>query len=793
MYGCLFFLFLTFTAKAQNPDSLFRRLSRQLALSDSDTASQSAVFLHLDKTLYTADESVWFAAYLLNAPNTQAHHTLYVTLLNEMEHSVVASYQFALEQGLASGSFALPDSLQSGKYCLTAYTNKSIVEQNPHIFRQPLEVLGLRKDPFGLHITGTEQGHAILFTGRVTRTEAGSALPATISFTLLADGQPYKTQQQSLSRSGEIQFTVPAALASKSLEIVGKLGEGREQLAFKRPLTWSSSGSLVSFFPAAGQLRAGQATQVAVSAKDAAGSALSTRCTLLENNVEVTSFTTDRLGNGLFSFTPKLEKQYVVKFREEKAPPRQTFPVVRASTWSIRPVSTVVSDTLLLYVTTPSLPSEGLVAIHDGRAMRYGAYLRLRQAETLLKVPVGHWTPGIAYVCLYQKDGTLLEKRLVLIQSRQPLRVALQTDSASYQPLSSITLKVKLTNSQGQPVKGLFSFSAALAQAITAEAKDIEVFSLYERFLPDHILLPPALFLTNEPAVKSLLLRQENVLADSAWAFLHPGSPDRYDGYVLYYGKRPKKPVDLLLSGKQTTLLQTDNAGRFTLPYQALRTDAGKKVTLSVVSKNPAGYKLELTSPWARINTTLAKQPLWHSYLAPDALSSEQKQLLASSTKVFLKEVVITAKKAESDQYYGRSNSSGVCTDYVCQFDVLNCPYHTGVKSPVEGHWYNLETSTGIKRVLYHCQYQTRPLFIREVPATVTYTPFTPFNPSEPSLPGTKPSTTLHWQAFVETNEQGEATLRFHTNARSGRFKALVQGMAGNSVFSSELYFEVSQ
>ena len=27
-------------------------------------------------------------------------------------------------------------------------------------------------------------------------------------------------------------------------------------------------------------------------------------------------------------------------------------------------------------------------------------------------------------------------------------------------------------------------------------------------------------------------------------------------------------------------------------------------------------------------------------------------------------------------------NPSGVCMDYVCQFDVLNCPYHTGVKSP---------------------------------------------------------------------------------------------------------------
>jgi hypothetical protein len=788
-YG-LVLLLLAFTAKAQTPDSLFRRLARQLAL--SDTATRSTVFLHLDKTVYAADENVWFAAYLLHAPPSQAHHTLYLTLLDEMAHRVVASYQFVLERGLASGSLALPDSLRSGHYCLAAYTNKSLAEQRPHVFRQPLQVLGLRKNPFALHVAGTRQENTLLFTGQLVRTQGSGALPPSVSLTIMADGQPYQQLEHRLSSSGQIQFTVPAALASKSLAISGQLGQGQERMAFKQPLTWLPTSNWLTFFPPAGRLLTGQAVQVAVSAKNSAGRALAKSCVLLENNAEIASFLTDRAGNGAFSFTPKAGQHYVVQFKGESSVPLQAFPAITAGNWGIRPLSSVVRDTLRLSVTTPAPGNACLVALHDTRAMRYGAYLRPRKTETLLKIPVGEWAAGILHVCLYQPDGTLLAKRLVLLQNPNPVRATLQADAASYKPLSPVALHLKVTTEKGAPVKGVFSFSVALALASTTETKDIEVFNHYERFLSDRVLLPAASGAPDDQQATALLLRQEYILTDSTWASSRLPRPAHYDGQVLYHDKELKKPIDLMVLSQQATLFQSDNLGRFTLPYQALRTDAGKKVALSVVGKNSLGYKIELTSPWAKVNAALATQYLWHSEGVPDELSSEQKQLLAS-TRVFLKDVVVTGKKADTGTYYGKANSSGTCSDYVCQFEVLNCPYHYGVKSPVEGYSYNLETATGITKVVYHCPYQAKSLFIRDVPATVKYTPFLPFNPSEPNSTAALSNSTLHWQAFVETDERGEATIRFHTNARSGRFKALVQGIAGSEVFRSELYFEVTQ
>ncbi len=789
-FYCLVSLLLAFTTQAQTPDSLFGRLARQLAL--SDTATRSAVFLHLDKTVYAADENVWFAAYLLHAPPAQVHHTLYLTLLDEVAHRVVASYQFALERGLASGSLALPDSLRSGQYCLAAYTNKSLAEQRPYVFRQPLQVVGLRKNPFALQVAGTRQGNTIVFTGQVVRAEGSGPLPPTVALTLVADGQPYQRLEQRLGSAGQLQFTIPAALAAKSWELSGELERGPERMAFRQPLTWLPASSSLTFFPPAGGLRAGRAVQVAVSAKSSTGRALAKSCVLLENDAEVTSFTTDRTGNGVFAFTPQVGPRYVVKFKAESVVPQQDFPAITAGSWGLRPASSVVRDTLRLFVTTPAPGSACLLALHDTRAMRYGAYLRPRKTETLLRIPVGGWAGGILHVGLYQPDGRLLENRLVLLQHPNPVRATLQADAASYRPLSPVILRVKVTTAQGEPAKGIFSFSAALAQASTAETKDIEVFNCYERFLSDRVLLPAAAGLPDDRPAAALLLRQEHILADSAWAAGGLPRPARYDGQVLYHDKKLRKPVDLMVLGQQATLFQSDSLGRFTLPYQALRAEAGKKVALSVVGKSPVGYKLELTPPWANVNAALARHYLWHSAGVPDELSSEQKQLLASA-RVLLKDVVVTGKKADTSTYYGKPNSSGTCSDYVCQFDVLNCPYHYGVKNPVEGYSYNLETASGITKVVYHCPYQAKSSFIREVPATVKYTPFTPFNPSKPNLSAALSNTTLHWQALVETDERGEATIRFYTNARSGRFKALVQGVAGNEVFRAELFVEVTQ
>lgn len=84
------------------------------------------VFLHLDRPYYSAGETVWFKAYLVEATTHKADsvsRVLYVDLVDGEARKVLQTKQLRAENGYAAGDFVLPDSLAAGRYQLRAYTN----------------------------------------------------------------------------------------------------------------------------------------------------------------------------------------------------------------------------------------------------------------------------------------------------------------------------------------------------------------------------------------------------------------------------------------------------------------------------------------------------------------------------------------------------------------------------------------------------------------------------------------------------------------------------------------------
>ncbi|MBU6119432.1 TonB-dependent receptor plug domain-containing protein [Hymenobacter siberiensis] len=81
-------------------------------------------YLHLDKPWYTAGETIWLKAYVVDAERHQPDtlsKVLHVELLNA-NSQLVARRNLRLEAGLAPGDVALPDTLSPGNYTLRAYT-----------------------------------------------------------------------------------------------------------------------------------------------------------------------------------------------------------------------------------------------------------------------------------------------------------------------------------------------------------------------------------------------------------------------------------------------------------------------------------------------------------------------------------------------------------------------------------------------------------------------------------------------------------------------------------------------
>lgn len=99
------------------------------------------LYLHMDKTVYTNNETIWFSAYLLNAPDLEQHRVLSVFLAGNDDRKVSVAEKFRMENGLSSGSLVLPDSIPSGNYQLMAYTDQLDEEDRPvAVFSAPIAV-----------------------------------------------------------------------------------------------------------------------------------------------------------------------------------------------------------------------------------------------------------------------------------------------------------------------------------------------------------------------------------------------------------------------------------------------------------------------------------------------------------------------------------------------------------------------------------------------------------------------------------------------------------------------------
>lgn len=91
-----------------------------------DELPQEKAYLHLDKPYYTAGETIWFKAYLVEAtthlPDTISI-PLYVELIDNQRGKLIDKKILKLEGGSAAADFQLADTLKAGYYSLRAYTN----------------------------------------------------------------------------------------------------------------------------------------------------------------------------------------------------------------------------------------------------------------------------------------------------------------------------------------------------------------------------------------------------------------------------------------------------------------------------------------------------------------------------------------------------------------------------------------------------------------------------------------------------------------------------------------------
>ena len=107
-------LLLCFFLAGQKPRQVLQQLK--------DSFPQERLYIHYDKEVYLAGETIWFKVYLLNGfMLSDLSANLMVELINE-NNKIVLEKKLPVLAGTVVGNFDLPDSLLPGHYIIRAYT-----------------------------------------------------------------------------------------------------------------------------------------------------------------------------------------------------------------------------------------------------------------------------------------------------------------------------------------------------------------------------------------------------------------------------------------------------------------------------------------------------------------------------------------------------------------------------------------------------------------------------------------------------------------------------------------------
>ena len=705
----------------------------------SQRKSTATLFVHLDKNIYTPFENIWFKAYLVKSSIAIEQHTiLSVALVSSEGRKVWMQEKFLVHQGLSSGNLLLPDSLPAGQYHFIAYTNIQANDLPVALFTQTLIV-------------------------RVA--EASHSYNATFD-----SSRPDHRKPQ------------------------------------------------VRFYPEGGHLVDGLSSRVGWEIKDAGGGAFGTSAVLYENNTALDTIKTNNYGFGQFTLIPKEGKRYQVKLLNTTASDTlYLLPPSLAAGTALRLLNALASDTLNVQIRNTKQEQTLYVILHNYEQIFHAFTLRSAPTGTMLALPLAKVPKGLTTLTILDFEGRPLAERLFFAHYNKRIGVEITTDSTSYTTRSKVQLNLKLTDEYNQPAQGTLSLACVQKKRLEPSLfQDIKSYTYLRQDIEQPSFASDAL--ENNKQSRSYL---EDVLLIKGWSKYN--WPDLIEskpndtlimqkslllqGQLTQNGKNIKKQVEVyIMSDSLLQVVRTDAKGYFELTAENLMAPKGSNLSLFLNKKYQQSFQIKVQDPFPQMNARVATQLKWQPAAAAHPEHKDSFYALNTDSKYTnLKTVVVRATKAADKQFYDREfyvhpfNKiyEGKCTDYVCAFNVLNCPNHPAGERPIQGEVYMVLSSwAGPQQMVYHdnCKppadtmnvlYYLRGLRQEKEWYGLDYTVL---NATTPQY-----QTTLFWNASVTVNSRGKASLSFYTDDVPGTFEVIVQGGTQNDVFSATAQFKVHE
>jgi hypothetical protein len=783
-------------------DSVLARLDNHLHASSVKLAC-TQLYLHLDKSIYVHNENIWFAAYVVNSPgDATAHHTLYVQLADKHTKKVVSSNKFILQGGMGAGYLFLPDSLPAGEYNLIANTNMLAADPDHHVFQQEVRL----RATHGLYTFTSSaddyvrKGDSVRVMVKVWTRDRLYAEGVKVKYTIFAGGEPVTSGNAVVNSYGELLATAPvAALRDKKVELQATIAEKKSSFTSRIMLPVFKDRVNVVWYPEGGDMVQGLESKVAFEARYSDGRPASFKGVLLEDGVRLLPVEANRSGMGFFHFTPKAGKAYTIQPENPSLDIGLGHPPVKEKGAVMQAARGVVNDTVRVTIRTNQYAGSQLYLLgHDYKTEHFFTKVKI-QGPLVVKIPVNLLPAGLMTLTLFDSTGQPLAERTVFTGHNRLSKLEITTDSTVYHNRSKVSLKIRATDWQGQPVKAAFSLSCILRSRLdSTNFQDIVPFT-YLGFYNTHIASRSSLYsIESDRDLEMYLLTR----CWTRYRWADPGMIERklpaeplaVKGQVLMNGMKLKKPVELaVVNGRGIETMSTDDKGAFVIPPELLDHNPDEEVSLMVNVKAKEYYSIKLEDAAIKTQEYLAAQPYAEVSRTDGVLEEEEKTHLPS--KNLMPAVVVTATVEHTVEDAGRYVSVR-CMDWVCMNNVLNCTNHPSGTKPVRGALYQMRQGTKMVEVRYAgCKNEQDQADPKELLFRVKGRYYSKefyvadYSKHNPDMPETL--TTIFWSPQVVTNDKGEAEVSFYTNDLTGPLVCIAEGITDNNVISGKRQFGV--
>lgn len=768
--------------------------------------SNEKLFVHLDKSIYTNNEQIWFSAYFLNRQShlVQKQEFISVSLISPQTKKVYLESKFIAADGFSFGNIPIPDTIPPGNYLFTAFGNVVDAKQQPiALYQQLITIKSVIKNNLRAFIKSLDSLSTREKFYVQVKAESLSFLPikkAEVIYT--TDGN--KKETAFTNTDGVVIIALPKKEKKGVVHVRVNYDKEFQFLSATIPPLNIDTNLIVQFYPESGNLMAGVTNNILMHVQTAEGKPIATKAVLYRNNEAEDTLIVNGSGLCRFSLIPAPNEPMHIQLLSKKNivdANRYDLPSPAADAVVISANEAVFSDTLLFYLNA-SVPKEAFLFVYTSDQLLLSNRITISKQKRKFILPFENedLLNGICTVTITDTSGNVLAKRLFFRQTKTQSIISLKPDKASYTRHEKVKLTIKLDE---EVLKDDVVASVAVVQAnrmSVINLIDIENYHLIS-FL--HKQIPPAKgrIAENRNHLEQLLLmapvtKQRNIFltADTSYTNLQVKTN------VTIENKKTKTPQQMLVFADTSFfIIETDSSGTLELNPQILTTEQGKRILLAVNKSNERPFSINMSEQFIEIANNLATQATFEHPVLSDKLMEEEQTNDDIPSIKRLKEIVITAKANEVFGTGPGGNGANICGDYVCIYQILNCPNHFNDvlnRPPKDGELVYTTTSRTTKVIYRGCTNLRNGNLNRNtirIPGIYTTKEFFGVEQEQKDAAEPEYRSTIFWRPGLLLKPGVNTELTFLTSDITGPFKIIVQGIANDgSVFYKEAKFSVT-